>query len=266
MELRGARRSYESTFEYSMFLACRGSAVRPTSCVIIMILSLLTTLPFQISQALASGEPCFLDTHEWRAVPDGLVEFPLLPRSSEQYHVIFGHFAAIPGFLSRSKQISTEISDIRRLHLASHGCRIRQDIKQWYHDYVSDGNRLKDPTIVHLPPDYDDFPFPYIYGYRDVLSASLITTYYAYLIILNKEIDRLRSQEQLHEENSELAKAICMSADCCLRGGYCGTQVLKFSLPVAHSVLPVKYHGWVDRWLSAVSDNSQMTLVQRLHP
>ena len=119
---------------------------------------------------------------------------------------------------------------------------------------------------MHLPPDCDDFPFPHIYDYKDVISASLITTYYAYLIILNQELDRLGSQEQLHEENSELAQAICMSADCCLRGGYCGIQVLKFSLPIARSVLPVKHHRWIEGWLKKISDNSQMTLVQRLHP
>lgn len=29
MQLRGARRCYESAFEYSMFLACRGAIVSP---------------------------------------------------------------------------------------------------------------------------------------------------------------------------------------------------------------------------------------------
>ncbi|KAJ2983744.1 hypothetical protein NQ176_g486 [Zarea fungicola] len=66
MRLRGARRSYESAFEYSMFLTSRGAI---------------------ISEALLSEQPCFLEQEAWQAIPDGLIQFPLLPKDANaQYN------------------------------------------------------------------------------------------------------------------------------------------------------------------------------------
>ncbi|RYP19934.1 hypothetical protein DL765_003082 [Monosporascus sp. GIB2] len=233
MQLRGSRRCYESAFEYSMFLACRGAIV---------------------SEALASGEPCFLDAEEWRSIPDGLIEFPLLPSSPELYHTIFGYFAAIPGLLSKIKRVSTDTPDGLRLALLSSAETLRGDIMQWYQGYTSvDGGR-RAPTLVNPPPFSEDYPFHSVYAYRDVLSATIITACFAYVILLNRHcIDYLQPDCNRAEANLGMARAICMSVDYCSRSGYCGAQTMKWALPIAYSVLPEECRGWTEAWIDKFS-------------
>lgn len=89
------------------------------------------------------------------------------------------------------------------------------------------------------------------YVYKDVTSASVITTYCAYLIVLNNAIDTLVSRDTLLTgESFELARTICWSVDFCSQAGYCGTQVMRFSLPIARGALPVEYHDWIDNWIT----------------
>lgn len=63
-------------------------------------------------------------------------------------------------------------------------------------------------------------------------------------------------------ENYELAREICKSANYCSQSGYCGTQAMMFSLPIAYSVLPVKYHEWTGAWMAKFSSSLEAARIQ----
>ena len=215
------------------------------------MLALLVANAFiQISEALASGKRCFLDAVDWRSVPDGLIEFPLLPSSPELYHAIFGYFAAIPGLLSKATGLSGDSDERLRLSLLRCAETLREDILQWFQRYISVQGGMRAPVLANPPPDLEDYPFHSAWVYCDVLSASILTVCYAYLIVLNRDcLDRLRPNAIRAKESLEMALAICMSVDYCSRSGYCGAQTMKFALPIALSVLSAEYSGWAQAWL-----------------
>ncbi|KAJ3498452.1 hypothetical protein NLG97_g1119 [Lecanicillium saksenae] len=213
MRLRGARRSYESAFEYSMFLACRGTI---------------------ISQALASETPCFLDEKSWQSIPDGLIEFPLLPSDAHLYHSIFCQYAAIPG-------------------------TVCQELERWYNTYISFQGGRKTPALLNKKSDSaDESPFTDAYVYYDTISASNITACYAYQILLQREVDALLPGTYARE-NLELAQSICKSVDYLSNAGYCGTQTMRLTLPIAQSVLPAKYQPWITSKIAQLSQGLNET-------
>ena len=222
-----------------------------SSCLILVLLPLLVANALtQVSEALASGKRCFLDAEDWRSVPDGLIEFPLLPSSPELYHAIFGHFAAIPGLLGKCARLGDDRDESLCLSLPSSAETLREDIMQWFQRYISEQGGLRAPLLENPSHAVEAYPFHSAWVYTDVLSASILTVCYAYLIVLNKDcLDRLQPNPNRAKETLEMALAICMSVDYCSRSGYCGAQTMKFALPIALSVLPAEYRGWAQAWL-----------------
>lgn len=129
---------------------------------------------------------------------------------------------------------------------------VRHNLKQWYHKYTSSEEEIKPilSSCSNADDPFGDGTFRSAYVYKDVPSASVITTYCAYLITLNRTINTLVSNNLHADESFELARTICWSVDFCSRAGYCGTQVMRFSLPIARTTLPVEYHSWIDNWIS----------------
>ncbi|EXA34694.1 hypothetical protein FOVG_14111 [Fusarium oxysporum f. sp. pisi HDV247] len=242
MQLRGAEKCYESAFEYSMFLACRGAI---------------------ISEALASGQPCILESESWQKIPDGLIEFPLLPASPNMYHRIFSYFALIPGLQNRMILCNRATSDETRSSLFSTAQRLQQDMRQWYQEYTSQESNLRKPRAIS--PISEGYPFQSQYAYHDVMSATIITAYYAYLIVLNQSMALFDACDGETLENQELVTAICMSVDYCLHAGYCGTQTMRFALPIAHSVLPRHYDQWTKKWMDKFDAIMEATMIQPLY-
>ncbi|RBR11693.1 hypothetical protein FVER53590_12998 [Fusarium verticillioides] len=242
MELRGSQRCYESAFEYSMFLACRGAI---------------------ISEALTSGKPCILESEGWQNVPDGLIEFPLLPASPDMYHRIFGYFALVPGLQSRMTLCDRAISDESRNALLLTARQLQRDMQQWYYEYISQDNKLREPRGVS--PVSEGYPFHSRYEYHDVMSATIIVACYAYLIVLDQSIALLDTCDRDGSENQGLATVICMSVDYCLHAGYCGTQTMRFALPIAHSALPRHYHQWTKKWMEKFDAIMEATMIQPLY-
>nr|RBQ86902.1 hypothetical protein FVER53263_20937 [Fusarium verticillioides] len=242
MELRGSQRCYESAFEYSMFLACRGAI---------------------ISEALTSGKPCILESEGWQNVPDGLIEFPLLPASPNIYHRIFGYFALVPGLQSRMTLCDRAISDESRNALLLTARQLQRDMQQWYYEYISQDNKLREPRGVS--PVSEGYPFHSRYEYHDVMSATIIVACYAYLIVLDQSIALLDTCDRDGSENQGLATVICMSVDYCLHAGYCGTQTMRFALPIAHSALPRHYHQWTKKWMEKFDAIMEATMIQPLY-
>lgn len=212
---------------------------------------------------MASGEPCILESKDWQKIPDGLIEFPLLPKSSDKYHEVFGYFAAIPGLQSRVRRLNDDASDKTRASLLTSAQRLYQDMRLWYDRFVSLDEGLRKPRVVS--PVGKDYPFHSQYIYRDIPSGSTITTYYAYLILVKQAIDTLQPDDNESLEASELASAICMSLDYCLHAGYCGTQTMRFSLPIALKALPTQHHQWINNWIDKFSAIMGATMIQPLY-
>lgn len=195
-----------------------------------------------------------MDAKDWRSIPDGLIEFPLLPSSPELYHAIFGYFAAIPGLLSKTKRVTADTAESLQLSILSTAERLRDDMMQWYQRYISVDGGLRAPTLAKTTLNSKTYPFPSAYAYRDVLSASIITTFYAYIIVLNRDCINCLQPDCSHMEmNLNMAREICMSVDYCSRSGYCGAQSMKFSLPTAYSVMPVEGREWMEVWIEKFS-------------
>ncbi|KAL7947151.1 hypothetical protein V8C42DRAFT_319746 [Trichoderma barbatum] len=245
MQLRGANRSYESPYEYSMFLACRGTIIK---------------------EALTHERTCFLDTSEWRAIPDGLIDFPLLPQPPDLYHTIFGHLASVPGLLSDQKRITTSTPSSLQLRFLDKANSLRRDFKTWYKLFTADSNELHKPVLIPSLPDCSDYPFSSLFMYSDVPAATTIITYYAYLILINKAIDCVSSENLHSKENEEIAHAIGMSVQYCSRAGYCGLQSMRFALSIAQPYLSVYYQTWAAIQLARFSHVMNGCMVQSLHP
>jgi hypothetical protein len=176
------------------------------------------------------------------------------------YHAIFGHFAAIPGLLNSVRLLTNETPKMNRLFILSRAQALRKSFDQWYYRYTSDDIDVGNPCFVNVSPVPYNCIFNSIYVYRDVVSATVITTYYAYLIILNRTINRLEPSTSHAKENNQLGKAICMSVDYCSNSGYCGIQTLRFALPIAREVLPVEYDGWISLWMEQILETPKPTV------
>lgn len=207
----------------------------------------------KITECLTSGEPCFLEAEEWQSIPDGLIDFPLLPKTPELYHGIFGLFAKVPGLVKRAKRVTDHSLESERLSILSSAEKVRRDLNQWHRQFATTEKPSPDPCHCESKDaSYGEDMFRSAYFYKDVASASVITTYCAYSIVLNDAIGKLFSADTLRSEeikNFELARNICWSVDFCSKAGYCGTQVMRFSLPIARGALPAGYHGWIDDWI-----------------
>lgn len=179
------------------------------------------------------------------------------------YHRIFGYFAFIPGLQSRTSLCNKASSDETQIALLSTAKQLRQDMRQWYQEYSSQDDNLRKPRAIS--PVSEGYPFPSNYKYHDVMSATIIVTYYAYLIVLNQSIAYLDTCDRHSSEIEGLATAICMSVDYCLHAGYCGTQTMRLALPIAHSVLPTQYHQWTSRWMDKFDAIMEATMIQPLY-
>lgn len=213
---------------------------------------------------MKANKPCFLDTKAWRDIPEGIIHFPLLPESPQLQHTFFSHLAAIPGLLSRAKMFNPHTSNIHCLAVVSHAYTLRHSLKLWYAQYTTSDDGIMTPILVKVPTNDQVDPFDPVYFYNSVLAASMITTYYAYLILLNQEIDRLLADSRHVEENSELAREICRSVNYCSRAGYCGVQTLRVSLPIAYTALSGTYQKWIETWLEKIECNALMNQTLRL--
>lgn len=235
MRLRGARRSYESAFEYSMFLTSRGAI---------------------ISEALQSEQSCFLEQEAWQAIPDGLIQFPLLPKDAVLYHRIFSYYASIPGLLKQLNEVTANTPQGWITNLLSKGAALCENIKQWHADYTAFNGGYRTPIITKsvITATEDSTILEHIYTYYDTISASNITTCYAYRLLLQQRMDSLRPGTYL-ADNIQLAESICMSIDYLSNAGYCGASVLRFSLPVAQPILPAKHLAWVTSKITQLSQS-----------
>ena len=179
------------------------------------------------------------------------------------YHEVFGHFAAIPGLQSRVRRLKDDASGKTRASLLTSAQKLYKDMRLWYGRFTALDEGLRTPRVVS--PVAKDYPFHSQYIYHDIPSASTITTYYAYLILVKQAIDTLQPNNNESLEAFELASSICMSLDYCLHAGYCGTQTMRFSLPIALTALPTQHHEWIDNWIGKFSAIMGATMIQPLY-
>jgi hypothetical protein len=153
------------------------------------------------------------------------------------------------------KQLSDESSEYNHQPVLPRAKALRKDFEQWYDEYTTEDGGWRKPIIVRSTTDTKSDPFDFVYTYGDIPSTTIIVTYYAYIIMLNRAIDCLEAATHYEEENSELAKAICKSVHSCYLAGHCGLQTLRITLPVARTALPEQYQDWVNTWIMNITND-----------
>jgi hypothetical protein len=168
-----------------------------------------------------------------------------MPERFHFYNEFCNYFAAMPGLLNRATSIIIEDAESTLpLPVLTDAYILRANLKHWYDQFITSFNGHI-PPFVEVQSITSGNMFPLVYFYDNTLTACLLCTYYAYLIVLNTHIDLLLSDEQHCIENTILARKICMSVEYCLEAGICGAQSLTFALPYALSACEEELRDWI---------------------
>jgi hypothetical protein len=190
-----------------------------------------------------NNERCFLDEDKWRSMKVDTNNFPLMPKNCSIYHEGLNHFAIIPGLLKKFKTLNKEDASIQCADVYSAVEEARSNMIEWHERLQSE---FEQPIRICLPVSPSSYTmFPSVYKYKDIITATFVVNYSAYLLQANNMLDSLNSSTEYLDENIALSRDICMSADYCSRAGFCGIQVMAFALPFALSALPERYDGWI---------------------
>lgn len=171
-----------------------------------------------------------------------------MPRHHALNNTFFVLAAALPGVLKRAVSTADE-----RLSALFETATLLLKLKNWHRQYTSDDNRAMCPTLMKAPASFASEQLISVYVYTDTASATMITTYYAYLILLNNQLGYLDQSGKLRysQENSEYARQICMSIWYCSRAGHCGMTTLRMVALIARSTLPNVYHPLLGQWIKS---------------
>lgn len=169
-----------------------------------------------------------------------------MPRHHDESNAFFALAAALPGVLKRAASTADE-----RLSALFETATLLLKFKNWHHKYTSLDNKAMCPTRMKAPADFASENITSVHVYTDTASATMITTYYAYLILLNNQLGCLdpSGKGRYGEESSGYAHQICMSVWYCSRAGHCGVTTLRMVLPIARPMLPAAHHRLVDGWI-----------------
>jgi hypothetical protein len=199
---------------------------------------------------MVTEEECFLDDDAWRNLSVESSGSPFIPESSEHFQDGLNHFARVPGLLKQARRISEGRSpDL--FDFLSEAASLRTILITWFDKLKLASGRVK--KVIEVPLNGKKM-FAARLVYKDMMTASFAVTYCAYMIRLNSAIDNLQEVALYSEDNAQLAFCICMSTEYCSHGGFCGAQTLCAALPVASTVLPAEYSGWIDKWIKKVGD------------
>jgi hypothetical protein len=178
------------------------------------------------------------------------------------YNDLCNYFARVPRVVSRTKAAQTE--------------KAAGTIQYFPSDLLIDTQRLRTNMVICFDEFLQTFDqstpafievqsgsgggnlFPSKYVYQDTLTAALVTSYSAYLIVLNSQINALQQCETQKEENLLLARDICMSVEYCAATGLCGAQCMTFSLQHVRPICPQEHRSWVKSWLDLFMKSSML--------
>lgn len=167
-----------------------------------------------------------------------------MPERFYFYNEFCNYFAAMPGLLNRATSIIHEDAKSILPLVLTDAYNLRANLKHWYGQFVASCNGHT-PLFVEVQSITSGNMFPLVYFYDNTLTACLLCTYYAYLIVINTQIDLLLSSEQYCIENTILARKICMSVEYCLEAGICGAQSLTLALSFALSACEEELRDWI---------------------
>jgi hypothetical protein len=177
------------------------------------------------------------------------------------YNDLCNYFARVPRVVSRTKAAQTEQAagtmQYFPLDLLIDAQRLRTNMAICFNQFVQTFDQSM-PAFIEVQSGSGGNLFPSKYVYQDTLTAALVTSYSAYLIVLNSQINALHQCETQKEENLSLARDICMSVEYCAATGLCGAQCMTFSLPHVLPICPEEHRGWVKSWLDLFMESSML--------
>ena len=171
-----------------------------------------------------------------------------MPKYHELNNNFFTLAASLPGVLKRAVTTAG-----KHLSAIFETATLRLKFQEWYRRFTSHDNKALCPALMAAPAESASEQLTSVYLYTDTASATMITTYYAYLILLNNQLGYLdqSGKTRYNEESSAYARQICMSIWYCSRAGHCGVTTLRIVLPIARQMLPNSYHRLVDGWITS---------------
>ncbi len=199
---------------------------------------------------MALGQPCFLDSDEWRDIvivdknPSALFHF---------YNEFSNLFAAIPGMAAR---LSLAADDSRlslsRDIVRTDGAKLRAEIQDWYSRFVEAFPSSELPTNQAVATSSTDSVLV-SYDPHVTWTAAWLASCYSCLILLNTRIGQL-GHDDTTSKSAELLSKLCIAVERCSRAGNSGGQCLAFVLPIALSLCKEELSRWVEEAFTDLSN------------
>lgn len=178
----------------------------------------------------------------------------LIPSNVIPHHTGMNLFARAPGLVQQSRALKypVDLEDPTVQSLRSRTSQLRSEMLDWY---TKAGIAMK--RVLRVEPSNPNHGRPY-YHYDGSISASFAVNYCAYLILLNNILDLVSGYCSHKDANKDLATDISLSASYCFSAGFCGSQAMMLTLPIALTALsekdPVYEH--VQECLRSIDDPS----------
>ncbi|KAJ5808774.1 hypothetical protein N7474_010043 [Penicillium riverlandense] len=222
VKIRGPSR-YRNEFDNALFKHARG--------LIVM-------------HSMFSGQPCFLASPDWHEMmrEQYTTDVPVhLHNSLEQF---FAYFTFTPSLVHRLYSLrepdmtrEKAMQIISELLPAALDMKIKMDA--WYEQF----SQLAPPP-TEIPASTNDPLFPMVLTFSDVLSSTLYTAYYSYMVIIH-EILRVCGQPGPHADMvSYFCDQICKSVEYSSTG-FLGPYRVGFPLRVAIEVADPETRAWI---------------------
>ena len=177
------------------------------------------------------------------------------------YNDLCNYFAGVPRVVSGTKAARTEKAAGTIQYFPSDllidAQRLRTNMVICFDQFLQTFEQST-PAFIEVQSGSSEDLFPSKYVYQDTLTAALATSYFAYLIVLNNQINALHQYETQKEENLSLARDICMSVEYCAATGLCGAQCMTFSLQHVLPICPEEHRSWVKSWLDLFMESSML--------
>jgi hypothetical protein len=195
------------------------------------------------------------------SIPTDANRLPSTSTTFRFYNDLCNYFASVPRVVSRTKAAQTEKA-VGAIHyfpsdLIVDAQRLRTNMVICFDQFLQTFEQST-PAFIEVQSGSSEDLFPSKYVYQDTLTAALATSYFAYLIVLNNQINALHQYETQKEENLSLARDICMSVEYCAATGLCGAQCMTFSLQHVLPICPEEHRSWVKSWLDLFIESSKL--------
>jgi hypothetical protein len=191
-----------------------------------------------------SGQPCFLASSDWHEMMQEQYTSDVPADLHNCLEQFFAYFTSTPslvhGLYSLREPDMTKSKAIEIIsELGPQALDMKFKVEAWYEQFA----RIATPP-TEIPSSSNDPLFPMVLTFSDMISASLYTGYYSYMVIIHA-ILRVCGQPGPHDDMvSYFCDQICKSVEYSSTG-FLGPYRMGFSLRVAIEVADAETRAWI---------------------